>query len=572
MDSIRATPREYEILGLLADKLKGAEDWLNTAYSRHGVDVKPALSLLGIPAIQQTMERVAYGEPLTTGSGMTTNIRPEAVEAALTLLPVAGQTAKVAEKGLLAAGRAGERYAENVVPQILERGGLPAQLLQDLAHGSRSKIFIGPESKVWDKDAAFLAFKMEKKGATPQEIWQATGTVKGPDGQWRQEISDKLSSYDPEALSELRALDDFNYLEHTQPLGGTLEHKELYKAYPDIGDMPVHFAPEENMRGAYAAYSPKHDRMTLSQSLAPEKARSSALHETQHAIQEREGFAVGGNARDFARMKNDAFDQISELNQKMSDIVKWMDDPNTTATQKQGLRKQYEDLMDQRIQLAKIAGIDPVEAYANLMGEAEARLTQRRMDLTPEQRKQYFPFEYTGETGYGLDVKPANLIHMTQSGEIVERGLLGPAPNVIERGPAQSLLDYRGSHKAPGPDFGAPLHDLTGGGQMYPADVYSSKAAQYYGTGYPKADKEAFDLAKKVRGNPDAEVTMYRAVPKDAKDINIGDWVTLSKDYAKTHGESVLGKDYKILSKKVKAKDLWTNADSIHEFGYNPQP
>ena len=130
--------------------------------------------------------------------------------------------------------------------------------------------------------------------------------------------------------------------------------------------------------------------------------------------------------------------------------------------------------------------------------------------------------------------------------------------------------DYRGSHKAPGPDFGAPLHDLTGGGDFYPADVYSPKATQYYGTGFPKADKEAFDLAKKVRGNPDAEVTMYRAVPKDAKDINIGDWVTLSKDYAKTHGESVLGKDYKIIEKKVKAKDLYTNADSIHEFGYYP--
>lgn len=135
------------------------------------------------------------------------------------------------------------------------------------------------------------------------------------------------------------------------------------------------------------------------------------------------------------------------------------------------------------------------------------------------------------------------------------------------------LLDtaYRSSHNAPGPDFGAPLHDLTGGGQMYPADVYSSKALQYYGTGFDKADKEAFDLARKVRGNPDAEVTMYRAVPKDVKTINAGDWVTLSKDYAKTHGESVLGNDYTILKKKVKAKELWTNADSIQEFGYNPQ-
>jgi GNAT superfamily N-acetyltransferase len=132
---------------------------------------------------------------------------------------------------------------------------------------------------------------------------------------------------------------------------------------------------------------------------------------------------------------------------------------------------------------------------------------------------------------------------------------------------------YRGSHSAPGPDFGAPLHDLTGGGQMYPSDVYAESAARIYGTGYPKADREAFALAKQVRNKPDAEVTMYRAVPKDEniKDINKGDWVTLSKSYAKNHGEAVLGDDYKILSKKVKAKDLWTNADSIHEFGYHPQ-
>jgi hypothetical protein len=134
-------------------------------------------------------------------------------------------------------------------------------------------------------------------------------------------------------------------------------------------------------------------------------------------------------------------------------------------------------------------------------------------------------------------------------------------------------VSYRGSHTAPSSEFGAPLYDLTGGGQMYPADVYSAKAAQYYGTGNQKADIEAFNLAKRVRGNPDAEVTMYRAVPKNAdiSAINAGDWVTLSKDYAKTHGEAVLSGDYKIISQKVKAKELWTNADSIHEFGYQPE-
>ena len=157
-----------------------------------------------------------------------------------------------------------------------------------------------------------------------------------------------------------------------------------------------------------------------------------------------------------------------------------------------------------------------------------------------------------------------------------EQDLYGPASKALGAklaeayNPTGMTLSYRGSHLAPGPDFGAPLHDLTGGGQMYPSDVYSASAARFYGTGYPKADKEAFDLAKRVKGNPDAEVTMYRAVPKDVNEINKGDWVTLSKSYAQTHGESALKDDYKILSKKVKAKDLWTNADSIHEFGYHP--
>jgi hypothetical protein len=182
----------------------------------------------------------------------------------------------------------------------------------------------------------------------------------------------------------------------------------------------------------------------------------------------------------------------------------------------------------------------------------------------------------------------SNLAQMTPAAMPAVRGagrLAGEAINeamVYGKGPLAKItpqpmrmvedFSYRGSHKAPGPDFGAPLHDLTGGGQMYPSDVYSASASRIYGTGYPKADREAFDLAKRVRGNPDAEVTMYRAVPKDEKitSINKGDWVTLSKNYAQTHGESVLGDNYKIISKKVKAKDLWTNADSIHEFGYHP--
>jgi hypothetical protein len=50
-----------------------------------------------------------------------------------------GPTARVASRGMMAAGRAGERVAERVVPQVMERNALAAELLQALAQGSRSQ-------------------------------------------------------------------------------------------------------------------------------------------------------------------------------------------------------------------------------------------------------------------------------------------------------------------------------------------------------------------------------------------------------------------------------------------------
>jgi hypothetical protein len=417
MDRMQATPRNA-FVGGLADFLAAGTSPQRTQQMRG------LMEFLQVPDIAQTLDRVSYGEPLTTGAGMTTKLRPEAenaLMAAMGMIPAG----RPAEAGAMALGRAGERMAERVVPQVMERGGLPAEMLSAMAQGTQSKMFIGPDAKTWDTKAAIKAANMERKGATPQEIWSETGTARGPDKMWRQEISDKASEYDPGSLEDLRALDNFNYRQNTQPLGGTLEHQELYKAYPELSDMPVHFFPEEKMQGAYAAYSPKLDKMTLSDALSPEKARSSSLHEIQHAIQERERFGVGGNTRDFARMKGEAEAKIDELNQQMIAAVRQMDNPATSTAQKAELKGQYDALMSQRNALVPAAQIDPMEAYGHLMGEAEARLTQRRRDLTPEQRRKNFPFLYTGDTGLGFDVDPAKMILMTPEGSILERGLLG---------------------------------------------------------------------------------------------------------------------------------------------------
>ena len=129
--------------------------------------------------------------------------------------------------------------------------------------------------------------------------------------------------------------------------------------------------------------------------------------------------------------------------------------------------------------------------------------------------------------------------------------------------------DYKGQHSAPMSGDNAPLHDLS---QVYPEDIYGSKGLQYYGTGDNAIDSESMDIINSLKGKPDQTVTMYRSVPSDAGDvdINAGDWVSLSESYVKQHGESALNGDYKIISKEVPANQLFTNGDSINEFGFDP--
>lgn len=179
--------------------------------------------------------------------------------------------------------------------------------------------------------------------------------------------------------------------------------------------------------------------------------------------------------------------------------------------------------------------------------------------------------------------------------------------------------DYRGMHQAPDAETGAPLHNLAG---VYPDDVYSANSIRYYGTGNDELDAIAASIIKKFRGKPDAEVTVYRAVPisRDAQierlekqkayilrtgklprgidttltsseyydkisneldvlrnqdeselvSINKGDWVTPIRSYAVEHGEGPLRGDYEIVKKRVKASDVYTNGDSWYEWGYDP--
>ena len=158
----------------------------------------------------------------------------------------------------------------------------------------------------------------------------------------------------------------------------------------------------------------------------------------------------------------------------------------------------------------------------------------------------------------------------------------------VEDKPSLPLVaeeEYRGSHEAPGPHYGAPLHDVSSNG-MYPSDFYGPNGRRYYANEGWEFDNDAYNKVRHFKDKPNGMVSVHRAIPtsvhtealkKDAPlkhMIRKGDWVAINKEYAKAHGDSVLGKinkDYKIASMRVPAKHVWTNADSIHEWGYYPE-
>lgn len=141
--------------------------------------------------------------------------------------------------------------------------------------------------------------------------------------------------------------------------------------------------------------------------------------------------------------------------------------------------------------------------------------------------------------------------------------------------------DYRGQHQAPGPKDGSPMHDVTKNG-TYPKDFYSSNGFRYYSDAGSDLDRESHDMVTRFKDKPDEKVWIYRAVPKSIHKeamktenptghmIRKGDWVTINKAYAKEHGEANLNNDYHIAAKRVPASHIYTNGDSVHEWGYHP--
>ncbi|HCI2494117.1 PLxRFG domain-containing protein [Pseudomonas aeruginosa] len=222
-------------------------------------------------------------------------------------------------------------------------------------------------------------------GENAEVVRRDTGWHRSADGKWRFEISDHQASIAVAGetagaiinMAHLNAIND----ERSRPtVGDVLNHPQLFAAYPDLQRIPVAVMPEGVTALARLRRFATGNQVEVQANMPRTEVASAILHELQHAIQIREGFAMGGSARAF----------VSNF------------DKTGAAT------------------------------YRRLAGEVEARNTQARLKMTPRLRRDIAPDE-------SADI-PESQVLVSFNGRDIENG---PLPqNLTGRPPmtSQSLV------------------------------------------------------------------------------------------------------------------------------------
>ena len=401
-----------------------------------------------LPTSEDVLKRIPFGTDTPAGqfaSGLGTLAGGSAN---------IGAAPRMVKQGALAAGRAGERMAERVVPQIMERGGAGADVLSGLAQGSQSRIFIGPKAKTFHKGKADMAVALEEAGRTPQEIWLATGTFRGADGILRQEIDDRAAKLIlpdeqqdrvaalkgrvgemkesikpipqkdlfPKALTEAKKgvrssidalkeeISGRSKNARTQGIDAqyAFEHPELYEAYPELKGLNITMGGREGTaQGASGALtvssktgnSPGYMEMDMyNRGLMSKNPTSVALHEMQHAVQTLEGMGPGGSPT-VAFQNPEAFEILKQIRKEAYKPVSMQEFQKSNKYPDAEVQDRYVEYLNQ---LRDGANANPVieralqeraamEYYKRLAGEAEARAVQERQMMTPAQRMETPP-------------------------------------------------------------------------------------------------------------------------------------------------------------------------------------
>lgn len=232
----------------------------------------------------------------------------------------------------------------------------------------------GISSKTADHKLLAQAKELADSGASREDIWSNTGWFKDNDGHWKYEIDDSAATMNKKGLQDLM---DYGWRKQKQ----LIDHPDMHSAYPHSADISTSTLTDGmegaryadfNGQGEMIALSPKILREGLSRkkiaASALEETKKTNLHELQHSIQEKEGFARGGNPESISS-------DISALKELEGMSYSEMDD----------FQKEMFKSLRSKYGMAKSS--TPYDIYKRLAGEAESRNVEYRANMTASERK-----------------------------------------------------------------------------------------------------------------------------------------------------------------------------------------
>lgn len=272
------------------------------------------------------------------------------------------------------------------------------QKLQDMAlnyNPGAVGMFVAPK----DFAKVLEAKKLLDSGNDAASVWQQTGIgfPKQLGGFAKSEISDDAAQFTSDAVKQFN---DFGARQQKR----VFNHPELYAAEPDLATSTVlrevgdnysgTFYPDKNSIGlAFPRTKSKTDLQSL---------KDVNLHELQHLIQKYEGWMRGGNPNSSLGAGLNKENTMDWAKKAYENVHSQLDDP-LLAELFDGAKPW--DQLSKREQLGWIQSARN-EAYNHLAGEAEARLTQYRMNLTPKERLEQYPYDpvyFKKATGVDID-------------------------------------------------------------------------------------------------------------------------------------------------------------------------
>ena len=170
------------------------------------------------------------------------------------------------------------------------RNQLMAMRPKTLSDPTATANFLGEKALDKDWSAVALARQMVDDGASPDEIWQATGQRGQPQwfdqGRWWHEAMGTPAADYRQPLPKGDMTD-------RRRLGDVLPGDKAQDAYPWLSDVPVTHTYSDKQ--AYGLFQPRTGQIETTlhhQYSPPERQTDTLLHEQQHAIDVREGLPL----------------------------------------------------------------------------------------------------------------------------------------------------------------------------------------------------------------------------------------------------------------------------------------